>query len=63
MKSIERGYSRISQFIRTRAIFILKKDYLAKINALDYWERKSIKEIMDEVLSSYLKGKERGEMR
>jgi hypothetical protein len=41
----------------TRATFILKKNHLEKLKALAYWERKTIKEIMDEALSSYLKGK------
>lgn len=38
-----------------RAAFILRKDYLEKIKALAYWERKTIKEVMDEAIGSYLK--------
>ena len=41
----------------TRATFILKSDYLEKIKALAYWERKEIKEVVDELLEFYLKGK------
>ncbi|MGZ3798026.1 MAG: hypothetical protein ACXVB1_16765 [Pseudobdellovibrionaceae bacterium] len=41
----------------TRDTFILKKDYLEKIRALAYWERKKIKDVLDEALGSYLKGK------
>ena len=41
----------------TRATFILRKDYLEKIKALAYWERKKVKEVIDEALGSYLKGK------
>jgi len=41
----------------TRATFILREDYLGKIKALAYWKRKNIKEVMDEVLEEYLKGK------
>ena len=41
----------------TRATFILRKNHLEKLKALAYWERKTIKEVMDEALSSYLKGK------
>jgi hypothetical protein len=41
----------------TRATFILKKDHLEKLKALAYWERKTIKEVVDEALGSYLKGK------
>ena len=41
----------------TRATFILRRDYLEKLKASAYWERKKIKEIIDEALRLYLKGK------
>jgi len=41
----------------TRATFILRKRHLEELKALAYWERKTIKEVMDEALGSYLKGK------
>ena len=41
----------------TRATFIVRKHHLKELKALAYWERKTIKEVMDEALSSYLKGK------
>ena len=41
----------------TRATFILRKDYLERIKASAYWERKSIKEVMNEAMEAYLKGK------
>ena len=41
----------------TRGTFILREDYLDKIKSLAYWRRKNIKEVMDEVLEEYLKGK------
>jgi hypothetical protein len=41
-----------------RATFILRKDYLEKLKALAYWERKRIKEVIDEALSLYLRRKE-----
>ena len=41
----------------TRATFILREDYLGKIKALAYWKRRNIKEVMDEVLKEYLKGR------
>jgi len=41
----------------TRATFILRKDYLERIKASAYWERKRIKEVMDEAMEAYLKGK------
>jgi hypothetical protein len=41
----------------TRATFILRSDYLARLKASAYWERKKIKEVIDEALRLYLKGK------
>ncbi len=41
----------------TRATFILREDYLEKIKSLAYWKRRNIKEVMDEVLEKYLKGR------
>ena len=41
----------------TRATFILRKDYLEKLKASAYWERKKIKEMIDEALRLYPKGK------
>ncbi|MBM4339489.1 MAG: hypothetical protein FJ110_08080 [Deltaproteobacteria bacterium] len=41
----------------TRATFILRKNHLEEIKSLAYWERKTIKEVMDEALGSYLNGK------
>jgi hypothetical protein len=40
-----------------RATFILRKDYLEKLKALAYWKRKKIKEVIDDALGLYLKGK------
>jgi len=41
----------------TRATFILRSDYLEKIKALAYWDRKRVKEIIDEALGAYLKSR------
>jgi len=41
----------------TRATFILREDYLEKIKSIAYWKRRNIKEVMDDVLGEYLKGK------
>ena len=41
----------------TRATFILKKNHLEKLKALAYWERRTIKEVVDEALGAYLKEK------
>jgi hypothetical protein len=41
----------------TRATFILRSDYLEKIKALAYWDRKQVKEVIDEALMEYLNGK------
>jgi hypothetical protein len=40
----------------TRNTFILRKDYSEKIKSLAYWERKTIKDVVDEALGSYLEG-------
>jgi hypothetical protein len=42
-----------------RATFILRKDYLEDLKALAYWERKKIKEVIDEALRLYLRRKEK----
>jgi hypothetical protein len=41
----------------TRATFILRSDYLEKIKSLAYWDRKQVKEVIDEALEGYLNGK------
>ena len=51
--SLERGL----QDGWTRATFVLRKDYLSKLKAVSYWDRKKIKEVIDEALGTYLKGK------
>ena len=40
-----------------RDTLILREEYLEKTRALAYCERMSIKEVIDEALGSYLKGK------
>lgn len=40
-----------------RATFILRKDHLEKIKSVSYWERRKIKDVVDEALGLYLKGK------
>ena len=32
----------------TRATFVLRKDYLSKLKAVSYWDRKKMKEVIDE---------------
>jgi len=41
----------------TRATFILREDYLEKIKSLAYWKRRNIKEVIDDILGEYLRGK------
>ena len=41
----------------TRATFVLRKDYLSKLRAISYWNRKKMKAVIDEALRSYLRGK------
>jgi hypothetical protein len=38
----------------TRATFVLRKDYLSKLKAVSYWERKKMKEVMGEVSRAYI---------
>lgn len=40
-----------------RATFIVREEYLNKIKALAYWERKDIKQVVDEAMTEYLKNK------
>ncbi len=37
--------------------FIVKTDYIEKIKSLAYWERREIKEIINEALKQYLQDK------
>jgi hypothetical protein len=39
----------------TRATFILRSRHLEKLKTLAYWDRKTIKEIIDDALKSYLR--------
>ncbi len=41
----------------TRATFILRRDYLERLKVSAYWERKKIKEVIDEALALYLRRK------
>jgi len=41
----------------TRVTFVLRKEYLSKLKAVSYWDRKKIKEVIDEALGAYVKGK------
>lgn len=41
----------------TRATFILRKEHLEKLKTAAYWDRKTIKDIVDEALASYLEAK------
>ena len=40
-----------------RATFIVRKEKLEKLKDVAYWERKEIKEVMDDVLGQYLSDK------
>ena len=41
----------------TRATLIVREEHLEKLKALAYWERKQLKELVDEIFSCYLKHK------
>lgn len=49
-KGLEEGW--------TRATFIMREDYVKKIKAYAYWERKTVKDIVDQMLEDFLKGKQ-----
>lgn len=38
----------------TRATFILKQAHIEKLKSIAYWERTTIKELIDEAVSKYL---------
>ena len=41
----------------TRATFIVREEHLEKVKALAYWDRKEIKQVIDEALEEFLEGK------
>jgi len=41
----------------TRATLIIKDEHLEKIKKVAYWDRKKIKEIVDEALTNYFRNK------
>lgn len=41
----------------TRATFIIKEEYCKKLKALAYWDRVTVKELMDNLLEQYFKDK------
>jgi hypothetical protein len=41
----------------SRATFIVRDKHLEKIKAIGYWDRKQIKEVLDEAISEHLKGR------
>jgi len=41
----------------TRATLIIKDEHLEKIKEIAYWDRKKIKEIVDEALTNYFRNK------
>jgi hypothetical protein len=42
----------------TRATFIIREEHGENIKALAYWDRREIKDLLDEALTEFLKGKE-----
>jgi hypothetical protein len=41
-----------------RRTFIVREEYLEKLEALSYWERKALKDLLDGALGSYLSDKQ-----
>jgi len=48
-KGVKKGY--------TRATIVVRKDQMAKIRALAYWERKLVRNVVEEAFENFLKGK------
>lgn len=48
-KGLEEGW--------TRATFIMREEYVQKLKAYAYWERKTVKDVVDSMLEQFLKGK------
>jgi hypothetical protein len=48
-KGLEEGW--------TRATFIMREEYVQKLKAYAYWERKTVKDVVDHMLEQFLKGK------
>lgn len=42
----------------TRATFIVKKFNIERLKAIAYWERKAIKDVLDEALNNYIQNYE-----
>lgn len=47
----------------TRATFIMKEDILEKLKALAYWERLQIKDLVEEMVVSYIDAKDNSYMK
>jgi len=41
----------------SRATYIVRENYIDKLKAVAYWDRKQIKEVLDEALNGYLKAR------
>ena len=37
--------------------YLYPKDHLEKVKALAYWDRKKVKEVIDEAVGAYLRGR------
>lgn len=42
----------------TRATFIVKKDYVEKLKEISYWERVTIKDLINDALTNYLNNRD-----
>jgi hypothetical protein len=45
----------------TRATFIIREEYLARLKDRAYWDRKAIKEVLDDILGAGLSGNDAAE--
>lgn len=56
-KLSKQSKQRIQDKQNLQTSFIMREEHLEKLKALAYWDRKQIKELMDEVVGFYLKDK------
>jgi hypothetical protein len=56
-RAARKGVSSQKEVGETRATFIIEETLLKKVKAVAYWERKQIKAVLHEALTSFVKDK------
>jgi len=52
-----KGTGATDRNVWTRATFIVRRDRLEKMKAVAYWERQTLKQVLDSALKSHLRGR------